>query len=330
MSRLALLLVFSMVLGCSSTPVPPTDGGVPTGLDAGLDAGMTVATQSVGAMGGVLEIDGLRLALPEGALTSAVALRVERTSEQPTLTGVTPLTPVFSFGPEGTQFADGVSVTFALATPAASGEVPVVYWSQPDGTWSPLPTWWDTDGRVHAVTTHFSKAFVGLAATAPNTLLCCRDVPCTGGRGVCLLREPAASGKLFRDGETWVAGGVQVRLTTTATPNTPRGLEQRATPVRPLDEGLRSAGTVVDLSVLPFAAGEVAQVCAEVKSGTPIEGTCLGYFDETQARWKCEDPCLKASSADGGSRDLLCGDTSHFTSFAVLLSGGKSNSECGR
>jgi hypothetical protein len=45
---------------------------------------------------------------------------------------------------------------------------------------------------------------------------------------------------------------------------------------------------------------------------------CLGYLDETLSppQWKCEDACLRQNN-DG----QLCGDTSHFTNFAILFSG---------
>jgi hypothetical protein len=51
------------------------------------------------------------------------------------------------------------------------------------------------------------------------------------------------------------------------------------------------------------------------------QDACLGYLDEntTPPEWKCEDYCL-SSNQDG----QLCGDTSHFTNFAILLRGSNS------
>lgn len=65
---------------------------------------------------------------------------------------------------------------------------------------------------------------------------------------------------------------------------------------------------------LSFAAD--ATICIRPNAGAELKGACLGYFDEVSSSWKCEDPCLVKSDK------LLCGSTSHFTSFAILLSGG--------
>jgi hypothetical protein len=54
---------------------------------------------------------------------------------------------------------------------------------------------------------------------------------------------------------------------------------------------------------------------ANAKAG---EDACLGYLDESTdpPTWKCQDECLKEKN------DLLCGNTDHFTNFAILLTGG--------
>jgi hypothetical protein len=46
----------------------------------------------------------------------------------------------------------------------------------------------------------------------------------------------------------------------------------------------------------------------------------LAFLNEETNKWECEDPCLESKG------DLLCGSTSHFTSFALLLAG---TEECG-
>jgi hypothetical protein len=45
---------------------------------------------------------------------------------------------------------------------------------------------------------------------------------------------------------------------------------------------------------------------------------CLGYLDETQTppRWRCQDICLSTNS-----NGQFCGETTHFTNFALLLGG---------
>jgi len=59
-----------------------------------------------------------------------------------------------------------------------------------------------------------------------------------------------------------------------------------------------------------------AQVCFSIKPGTSYHSACLGYIDSS-GRWQCEDKCPSMSNST-----QICGSTSHFTNFAVLLSGG--------
>ena len=59
-----------------------------------------------------------------------------------------------------------------------------------------------------------------------------------------------------------------------------------------------------------------AQLCFSIKPGTSYHSACLGYIDSS-GRWQCEDKCLSMSNST-----QICGSTSHFTNFAVLLSGG--------
>jgi hypothetical protein len=42
------------------------------------------------------------------------------------------------------------------------------------------------------------------------------------------------------------------------------------------------------------------------------EDSCLGFFNE-QNEWECVDDCVYKEN------DQICGDTDHFTSFAILL-----------
>ena len=316
MIRLTSIVVLCLALlaGC---PQPAT-------RDAGVDAGSPKT--SVGTTGGALDVEGLRLEVPAGALSTTVELDVQRTTEAPpALAGITPLTPVFDFGPDGTTFASEVSVTFTLATPPAGAELPIVFWTQADGTFAPLPTWWGTDGRVHALTTHLSKAFVGLAASEPDSLMCCGGLPCSG-RGVCLARTPVTDTKLLADDQVATAAGLDVRLITVHLPGVPRAVTQRTTPVRPADEKLPTAGIVLDLKVAPFEPGDTLEVCVET-GDLPREGACLGFFDETASKWACQDKCLNRSVKD--ARGYLCGKTDHLTTFAILLTGGGSNAMCG-
>ena len=59
-----------------------------------------------------------------------------------------------------------------------------------------------------------------------------------------------------------------------------------------------------------------AQLCFSTNERTSYRSACLGYIDSS-GRWQCEDKCLSMSNST-----QICGSTSHFTNFAVLLSGG--------
>ena len=57
---------------------------------------------------------------------------------------------------------------------------------------------------------------------------------------------------------------------------------------------------------------------------------CLGFWNERRSppRWECEDPCLERNDED---QNQICGRTTHFTNFALLLQNGYGkDSDCGR
>ena len=71
--------------------------------------------------------------------------------------------------------------------------------------------------------------------------------------------------------------------------------------------------------------GGDVEICLKAK--TKRENLCLGYLDESKSppKWECEDRCLQID--DNG---LICGETDHFTNFALLLDGNGSGSfDCG-
>ena len=62
---------------------------------------------------------------------------------------------------------------------------------------------------------------------------------------------------------------------------------------------------------------------------------CLGYYNEYQRKWRCEDECLtsvvtKDTKASRGTKSeiLLCGETNHLTNFALLLTGSDREYPC--
>ncbi len=91
--------------------------------------------------------------------------------------------------------------------------------------------------------------------------------------------------------------------------------------------------TVVDVSLAnPLPDGSFnAEICLEVErtDGESKDDLCLGFFNEEKRRWECQDSCLERNNTARG-REVLCGKTDHFTSFAILLAGGSvEGSGCG-
>lgn len=72
-------------------------------------------------------------------------------------------------------------------------------------------------------------------------------------------------------------------------------------------------------------SGDV-KICIEPFNSKNSDKLCLGYLDESSnpPKWKCEDECL-----DENSNGLFCGNTDHFTNFALLLTGNSNKDKCG-
>jgi len=93
------------------------------------------------------------------------------------------------------------------------------------------------------------------------------------------------------------------------------------------DESSQS-GTVIDVSLIDPTGASVqpqgnVELCFSPKDGNE-EDQCLGFLNEETNEWECEDECLEKD--DHG---LLCGDTSHFSKFSLLLDvSGSGNSDC--
>jgi len=100
----------------------------------------------------------------------------------------------------------------------------------------------------------------------------------------------------------------------------------------PNDELVRSSdlssvkSIIVDINVANGNnqnLGGNVEICFKSKEEEGSEDLCLGFLDETTnpPEWKCEDKCLEENNDN-----LLCGETEHFTNFALLLNGGASGS----
>jgi ZU5 domain len=140
-----------------------TGGG---GKTANATTKVTVNTGSgtLDTQAGTLEApDGAKLSVPFGALDGPTSITIESTT-QPPPNGITALSPVYSFKPEGLLFARPVEVTLPLPAGVTTG---TVYWSRLDGSGSD-PIGGTVDSAAHTITVttaHFSLAVIGPAST---------------------------------------------------------------------------------------------------------------------------------------------------------------------
>ena len=96
--------------------------------------------------------------------------------------------------------------------------------------------------------------------------------------------------------------------------------------VLPADSSVTS--TVANVTIIGANVTGKVQICFTLTEEiTDKNKACLGYIDESfdPPEWKCEDKCLKKLDSQDNS---LCGDTEHFTSFAVLFGGIANGGNC--
>jgi hypothetical protein len=120
------------------------------------------STATVGSSGGTVEVLGLSLDIPAGSLGEEVSITVENTAAFEQIEGVSPLSHLFRFEPEGLSFTSPVTVTFQMR-PAQAGETPSAYWTRrgDPGTFEPIGG--TVDGAtISAEVTHFSRGTVGV------------------------------------------------------------------------------------------------------------------------------------------------------------------------
>ena len=111
----------------------------------------------------------------------------------------------------------------------------------------------------------------------------------------------------------------------------PSGLSQRSLSTLnivvvsgiPADFSRQLGGLILDITLLDRNGNLVTKlddplsICLPRPPELARKDICLGFYDERQSRWKCEDPCL----TNKDSKSLLCGQTDHLTNFALLLTG---------
>lgn len=133
-----------------------------------------------------------------------------------------------------------------------------------------------------------------------------------------LLTGGSGSSDKCRDDLVYFTGGKVVSTDKLATATIPDGAFDKTTRVTVRTESTKDP--IVGSGVYNFTPSTTFKkpvtLCITPNVGAATKEGCLGYFDDNTKKWTCEDKCLKSS---GGQ---LCGNTTHFTPFAILLSGG--------
>jgi hypothetical protein len=137
-----------------------TSGGAGTTGDAGAGGG---AAEIVGPSGGTVSMGGVSLLFPTGALAADAPITVAPTSMPP---GYEAASAAYQFGPDGTTFAQPITVSIPLSASAPAGVH--LFWSNANGGFD------DIGGTVSGTTLvgkvmHFSVGFAALPKADSTT-----------------------------------------------------------------------------------------------------------------------------------------------------------------
>ena len=83
--------------------------------------------------------------------------------------------------------------------------------------------------------------------------------------------------------------------------------------------------TIVDENGVSLQPQGDIEICID-SNGVDSDNPCLGFFNELNNEWECEDTCLEEDN-----KGLYCGITSHLSRFTLLLDPGGTtgNERCG-
>lgn len=243
------------------------------------DAGEQFAAATIGFDGGSLANDaGVTLDLPRGAIDSDTEVTVSAAPPPAELQDAGALSPVYSFGPDGTVFAKPVIVRLPLPQGVTQASI---YWSQADGG----PGFDNiggtiVNGGIEAEIVHFSEAYVGPPAntrTVSGSQIVTYLAP-TIVRNVPRDLSTAAVAALspLGDGGYDVLPGTGLANGTFEIPNVPNGTYY----LRIGNHYVEATGSVVDLGYLQL--GRQDKVAA-----TP--GTRLRLQASNMAPWTAND-----------------------------------------
>jgi hypothetical protein len=159
------------------------DDGADSGTDAGVeDAGAPIGEDITASEGGTVEVDGAKLDIPAGALSEDTEITVQEISKAGLPDAANIASTVYELGPDGTQFATPVTLSFAFdpsSTP--EGKEAVLAWLDGDA-WSAL-TDSQVDGETVAATTRHFSVFAVIWKSTGQVGGTCDDLdfePCGG------------------------------------------------------------------------------------------------------------------------------------------------------
>jgi hypothetical protein len=253
---------------------------------------------TLGSAGGTAksEAGNASVSIPAGVLQDGVVITVE-TVAKPAVEAER-ASDVVDFGPDGTQFAAPVTICLTVDEGALAGKnaclgfldeakSPAVWTCQDDALTVPAP------GFRCGKTDHFTDFAILLSGNNQGSATKA-SINQAGGTLM------AADGSAFVDVP---AGALKTDLTIVISP------------VPKPAVAAEFASAVVDLGPSGTAFAAPVSVCLKGDAGLiGQKGACLGYFDEANKKWVCQDPCLTQVSPS-----YWCGETDHFTNFALLL-----------
>jgi len=317
----ALVSPALVVAACSDTPAPAgTIPGTDAGADVSVPATPTVdagdppkdatATEdakvlpaTIGAAGGeVSSSDGAAsIKVPAGALKAEAPIAIATVGAS---TDKNIGSSVFNFTPNGLKFEQDAEICITVPGTVDTSKACLGYLDE-----AKSPAQWrcedaclskkDKGGATQLCgsTNHFTN-FAILLGGGSGASDKCSDAYITGAGGSFLSADKGAS--------LTIAPGVLTapqRFTITEIPN-------------PTAE---QGSLVYEFSPDGSKFAKKVSVCVKPTAGKKTDNACLGFLN-AEKKWECVDECLESKG------DLLCGDTDHFTNFAILLTGGKGTS----
>ena len=165
MKRLVLVGVLALPVlaaACSDTPVAPqvrpqftTDAllsRVAKYKSGGPPTTSTYASQVIGALGGRVSLGDFEIIVPPGAVLLPTRFSITLPADEKKKSYA-----LAEFGPHGARFIIPVTITLPYRGTTAEGNTAIHALWNSGLDWIMIPSWITLDGRVRAITNHFSE-----------------------------------------------------------------------------------------------------------------------------------------------------------------------------